>query len=84
MHNFSMHFTFFFPFYLGQYAIDMAANATMKQILGVQPVRHLQKTASRFEGLLLRVISRLQMFLIRRKNCLFFTSPLKYLYSLNL
>lgn len=59
MHNFSMLF-----FILGQYAIDMAANATMKQILGVQPVRHLQKTASRFEGLLLRVNNILQMFLI--------------------
>lgn len=38
----------------GQYAVDLAANASMKQILNVQPVKHFQKTASRFEGLLLR------------------------------
>ncbi|XP_015913961.1 oxysterol-binding protein-related protein 1 [Parasteatoda tepidariorum] len=38
----------------GQLAIDLALNMQMKQILGVQPVKHFQKTASRFEGLLLR------------------------------
>ncbi|GFR27377.1 oxysterol-binding protein-related protein 1 [Trichonephila clavata] len=38
----------------GQRAVDLALNLPTKQILGVQPVKPFQKTAARFEGLLLR------------------------------
>ncbi|GIY29204.1 oxysterol-binding protein-related protein 1 [Caerostris extrusa] len=40
----------------GQRAVDLALNQPTKQLLGVQPVKPFQKTAARFEGLLLRVI----------------------------
>ncbi|GFT99281.1 oxysterol-binding protein-related protein 1 [Nephila pilipes] len=38
----------------GQRAVDLALNLPTKQILGVQPVKPFQKTAARFEGLILR------------------------------
>lgn len=42
----------------------MALNMSMKQVLSVQPVKHFQKTASRFEGLLLRVRIKDEFFII--------------------
>ncbi|XP_055935994.1 oxysterol-binding protein-related protein 1-like [Argiope bruennichi] len=38
----------------GQQPVDLALNLPTKQILKVQPVKSFQKTAARFEGLLLR------------------------------
>ncbi|RZF34644.1 hypothetical protein LSTR_LSTR012726 [Laodelphax striatellus] len=38
----------------GQTALQLARDTQMEQVLAVQPVRHLQKTATRFEGQLLK------------------------------
>ena len=45
----------------GQLAVDMARGPQMKQLLGVKPIKELQKTAQRVEGAILkvRVTSRL-------------------------
>lgn len=38
----------------GQTALDLAKDAQTQQVLSVQPIRRLQKTAVRFEGMLLK------------------------------
>ena len=39
----------------GQTALEMSRDAQMKQLLEMQPIKQLQKSAQRFEGLILRV-----------------------------
>ena len=39
----------------GQTALEMARDTQMKQLLEMQPIKQLQKSAQRFEGMILRV-----------------------------
>lgn len=39
---------------IGQMAVDLAKDSQMRQILSVRPLRQIQRTATRFEGQLLK------------------------------
>lgn len=41
-------------FVVGQLALDLAKDTQTQQVLSVQPIRRLQKSAARFEGMILK------------------------------
>ena len=46
----------------GQTALEMARDVQMKQLLEMQPIKQLQKSAQRFEGNLYKVRLNLVLF----------------------
>lgn len=52
---FRIHYTYTKnKYFLGQLAIDLAKDDQMRQVLSVRPLKQIQRTATRFEGKLLK------------------------------